>query len=158
MTSGYRLRQATRHDEPFLVDMLYEALFVPPGEAPPDRSVLDRPEVARYVRAFGGRPGDLGWVAERPGAGPVGAAWVRRFSADAPGYGYVDDDTPELSIALRPEHRGAGVGGLLLEHVLAAAPRCSLSVDVRNPAIRLYERFGFEVVSRSGTSVTMLRA
>jgi len=31
----------------------------------------------------------------------------------------------------------------------------SLSVDHRNPAIRLYSRFGFLPVRRDGTSITM---
>jgi GNAT superfamily N-acetyltransferase len=157
MTARYGIREATGDDEPFLVEMLYAALFVAPGEPLLPRSVLDRPELARYVRGFGDRPGDVGRIAEHRVDGPVGAAWVRRFTRDAPGYGYVDDDTPELSIAVQHTRRGAGLGGLLLGHLLEEVPRCSLSVDARNPAVRLYARFGFEVASRSGTSLTMLR-
>ena len=41
-------------------------------------------------------------------------AWLRRFTAAEPGYGYVADDVPELSIAVYPEFRRQRVGTLLL--------------------------------------------
>ena len=74
------------------------------------------------------------------------------------GYGYVDDDTPELSIALDPPARGIGLGGRLLESLFEEVPRCSLSLDVRNPAVGLYRRWGFQEVRRDGEhSLVMLR-
>jgi ribosomal protein S18 acetylase RimI-like enzyme len=50
-----------------------------------------------------------------------------------------------------------GVGTELLTKLIADVPRCSLSVDQRNPAVRLYESLGFEIIERSGTSLTMIR-
>ena len=152
------IRRATEDDEPFLVEMLYQALFVPPGEAPLPRSVLDKPDIAHYVRGFGRQRGDVGYVAETVPGEPLGAAWVRQLTSDDPGYGYVDDHTPELSIAVVAECRRTGVGTDLLEYLLDRVPRCSLSVDERNPAIRLYGRFGFEIIATKGTSATMLRS
>lgn len=76
------------------------------------------------------------------------------------GYGYVDDDTPELSIAVLPEYRSQGVGTQLLTHLFTSAygqSSISLSVSADNSALRLYERFGFEVVSKSNGSLTMKR-
>jgi ribosomal protein S18 acetylase RimI-like enzyme len=87
----------------------------------------------------------------------LGAAWVRQLSGEEPGYGYVDDDTPELSVAVARRRRGRGVGTALLARLLESVPRCSLSVDDRNPAVRLYARFGFEVISVKEHSLTMLR-
>jgi ribosomal protein S18 acetylase RimI-like enzyme len=67
------------------------------------------------------------------------------------GFAYVDDETPELAVAVLPEYRGKGIGtALLMRHLEAAAGlyrALSLSVSPRNPAKRLYERLGFEIVA-----------
>jgi ribosomal protein S18 acetylase RimI-like enzyme len=137
--------------------MQYLALFVPPGADAPPFDVVDDPAIARYHRGFGTRGGDLGRIAEGPDGSPVGAAWVRTWTAVHPGYGYVDDATPELSIAVVERERGSGIGDALLDSLLSDLPRCSLSVDRRNPALRLYNRHGFGEVRRDGDSVLMLR-
>jgi len=150
------LRPITRDDEPFLWDMLYEALYVPPGDPELPRSVLDRPDLGRYAFQFGKLEGDHGWIAE-DSTRQLGAAWVRQGSEEDPGYGFIDAATPELSIAVVPDRRGTGIGTLLLQQLLRDVPRCSLSVHKSNPAVRLYERAGFEVVEQNGQSITMLR-
>ena len=129
------------------------AIFVPEGDERPPLSVVDSPPLSEYWVDFGQRPGDIGRaVSWRTEFG--GAAWVRSMT----GYGYVDDDTPELSIALDPPVRGRGLGGRLLESLFEEVPRCSLSVDDRNPAVRLYRRWGFEEVRHDGEhSLVMLR-
>lgn len=154
---GVVLRRAVAGDVGFLREMLYLALFVPPGAEPFHPEILDKPELARIVEGFGAEVGDAGWIAVMDSGKPLGAAWVRRFSVDAPGFGYVDDQTPELSIAVDVAARGCGIGAALLERLVADVDRISLSVDVRNPAVRLYERFGFVEVRRDGFSATMLR-
>jgi ribosomal protein S18 acetylase RimI-like enzyme len=81
------------------------------------------------------------------------------WNRDDRGYGYVDAETPELSVAVLPEHRGRGIGTALVIRLLETARvryrAVSLSVARENPALRLYEQLGFEVVDRSGTSLTM---
>ena len=155
------LRPLAADDEPFLWTALYHALHVAPGASPLPREVVRRPEIARYVSGWMERPGDLGFVAEVDGE-PVGAAWLRRWASGDRGYGFVDEATPELSMALLPDYRGRGVGTALLRRLLAAAAResqaVSLSVSTSNAALRLYERFGF-TVSRGpeGGSVTMVK-
>ena len=150
------IRPAAEDDQPFLRAMLYEALFVPPGDDPPAPEILDSPELARYVDGFGTRPDDRGWIAVDDSGAPIGAVWVRRWDPPTVGYGFVDASTPELSIAVRPDHRGDGVGSALLTAVLDDARRCSLSVDARNPAVALYERFGFVVVAHHGDTLLMV--
>jgi ribosomal protein S18 acetylase RimI-like enzyme len=115
------------------------------------------PELARYVEGWGNRT-DLGVIAvEQDAREPVGAAWLRLLTGEAKGYGFVDDDTPELAIAVLPDHRGRGLGGRLLRELLdSAASRfsaVSLSVRADNPARRLYERAGFRVVVESEAGV-----
>ena len=157
MTAITTIRAAASADEAFLGEMQYQALFVPPGDDPYPASTVHEPGIARYWVGFGTRPGDIGRIAELGGEA-IGAAWVRQSPADDPGYGFIDDKTPELGIAVVADHRGTGVGSALLADLLVEVPRVSLSVDARNAAYRLYERNRFVVMSRSGISLTMLRA
>lgn len=157
---GLELRPLVASDHEVLRAMLYEAAFWRPGgERPPPEQALASPDLAHYVEGWG-RGGDRGLVAEVDGE-PVGAAWLRRFSAQDHGYGFVDEATPELSIAVTPARRGRGVGAALLVGLLDRARtdgtrRVSLSVEVDNPARRLYERAGFEVVEHGEGAVTMV--
>jgi ribosomal protein S18 acetylase RimI-like enzyme len=144
------IRRASRSDVPFLRDMLRHAYYWRWGS-------LDSIPGTRYVEGWG-RRGDAGLIALDEGH-PVGAAWYRLFRQDAPGYGYVDAETPELTIAVVPSRRGRGFGEQLLSALLERArgegyPAVSLSVERGSPAIRLYERFGFgEVGARDDTVV-----
>ncbi len=139
--------------------MLYQALYVPPGQPAPGREILQAPEIRRYACDWG-RPGDVGFVALAAGQ-PVGAVWLRLLVGDERGFGYIDETTPELSIAVLPDQRGQGIGGALLAHLIARVsgryPALCLSVSAGNPAQRLYQRLGFVVVAQEGDSFKMLR-
>lgn len=153
------LRLLTSEDEPFLWTALYHAIHVPPGETAPASEIVRQPEIARYVSGWM-RAGDWGVIAETDGV-PLGAAWLRLWTPDERGYGFVDGATPELTMAVLPGHRGAGLGTLLLSRLLAEAAEhyraVSLSVSSSNPAQRLYRRAGFTPVGRpEGGSVTMV--
>jgi GNAT superfamily N-acetyltransferase len=120
--------------------------------------VLGEPSLAHYVTGWGSDR-DAGVVAEADGV-PVGAAWWRHLGRDDPGYGFVDDAVPELSVGVAPEARGRGVGTLLLVALVDEArrrsvPGLSLSVEDENPAARLYRRLGFVPVDRVDGSTTM---
>jgi GNAT superfamily N-acetyltransferase len=89
---------------------------------------------------------------------PVGAAWYRLYSADEPGFGFVDEQTPELTIGVVPSRRGKGIGSELLDALLARARgdgfgRLSLSVEKTSPAVHLYESRGFRTVHGDGDLV-----
>jgi ribosomal protein S18 acetylase RimI-like enzyme len=158
---SYSIRQLSPTDQRFLWEMLYQSLHVPEGGPPFPREVIDQPEIAKYVRAWG-RAGDMGFVAVDVGSGePIGAAWLRLLTGAERGYGYVDDETPELGMAVRPEERGRGVGSELLRSLLksagAAYRSVCLSVSADNPAVRLYGRAGFKRVRECGGSLTMVK-
>jgi ribosomal protein S18 acetylase RimI-like enzyme len=146
------VRRGGHQDVRFLRDMLHHAYYW--RERDPGSTAM------RYVRAWG-RPGDTAVIALEDGF-PVGAAWYRLFPAAEPGYGYVDERTPELAIAVVPSKRGHGIGDALLRSLLDKARQAgytslSLSVDSQNAgAIRLYERHGFERTEDDGASVTMV--
>jgi ribosomal protein S18 acetylase RimI-like enzyme len=99
-------------------------------------------------------------VAELDGS-PAGATWARLLTADRPGYGYIADDVPELTLGVSPGFRRRGVARAVLTEVIAQARaasygRLSLSVDPDNPARKLYESLGFRKVGVVGTSDTMV--
>ncbi len=145
----YSLRPAAAGDARFLWTMLYEASYAAENGVPDVAALREHAELARYVEGWGDRT-DLGVVAcDGESGDPVGAAWLRLLTGEAKGYGYVDDETPELAIAVLPDHRGRGLGRRLLRELLDAAGgrfgAVSLSVRAENPAWRLYERTGFRV-------------
>jgi ribosomal protein S18 acetylase RimI-like enzyme len=154
--TGVVVRRGGAQDVRFLRDMLHHAYYWK-ERAPEDTGPGP---VALYVKAWG-RPGDAAMIAI-DGGFPAGAAWYRLFSRNRPGYGFVDERTPELAIAVVPNARGKGVGSALLEALLERAraeghDAISLSVDRNNAgAIELYERYGFERVREVDDSVTML--
>ena len=135
------IRRGGPQDVPFLRSMLTHAynfhINVLETEVP----------VGRYVDGWG-RAGDtaLVWM---EGGHRVGACWYRLFRASAPGYGFVDEETPELTVAVVPSRQGRGIGQELLRGLLERAKAdgyASVSVSVQrdNPEFALS---GIEVPS-----------
>jgi len=150
------IRRGGRQDVRFLRDMLHHAYYWrerDPGEG--------AGPVALYVKGWG-RPGDTALIAVDDGF-PVGAAWYRLFRRDHQAYGFVDEETPELAIAVVPSRRGRGLGESLLEALVERARAdgygaLSLSVPSEDAAlVAFYEKQGFSRVRDDEASVTMLR-
>jgi len=152
------LRELTDHDRPLLRQATLANMNWNASRFTFD-DVDGMPDIAHYYTAFPAER-DFGLVDDD--AGTVRAvAWLVFLPEDEPGYGFVDADTPELSITTFEGFRGRGIGGALLAQLIALAQsrgleRLSLSVEDGNNARHLYERAGFRVVGRNGGSDTML--
>ena len=148
----YVIRRLTTQDEPILWEMLRHGLSSPAEHEVPSWEHVRRPEVSRYVEDWG-RTGDTGFVAHNKNGALLGAVWLRRSTGKA-------DASPELALAVRPEHRKHGIGTALLTQLVRANPdqsAISISFVAGKPVLRLYERFGFKVVEERPDAVVMHR-
>lgn len=148
----YVIRPLRAEDEPILWDMAFQALQSSAGTEL-SRDVLQQPEIARYVQGWP-RDQDVGFLASDPDSHELlGAAWIRIFGEGA-------DATPALGFSVNPAHRRRGIGAALLTQLVRATPEHSailIRTRSNNPAVRLYERFGFRIVEERPDSVVMRR-
>jgi len=153
------IRLITQDDIPFLWDMLYHAAHMSEDGITTSDSAINDPHLNIYVKEWG-RYGDFGLISyDSKNLSKFGAAWLRLITDDKSHYGYYDDKTPELAIAVLPELIGQGIGSTLLssliDKVKTKVPAIILTVRSNNQAKNLYERQGFvvidEIVNRVGT-------
>jgi ribosomal protein S18 acetylase RimI-like enzyme len=145
------VRPLESRDQALLWDLLHVALWDPPPAGLRPREVLERPDVRIYAESWG-RAGDVGVLGETAQSAPIGACWMRLIDGGR-GLGYVDDETPQLGIAVLPSFQRRGHGEQLMRAALAAARAhgyrtVSLTVHPENPAIVLYERCEFRKIER----------
>jgi ribosomal protein S18 acetylase RimI-like enzyme len=83
------------------------------------------------------------------GARPAGRLYVQRR----------EDEIRVVDISLLPEFRGQGIGATIMRNVIEEARKAGLVVRIHveqnNPAMRLYERLGFEKKSEAGVYFLM---
>ena len=151
-----QLRKLREDETELLKEFLYEAIFVPEGMEPPDRTIINQPELALYYEGFGDGPADNCLVAEIDGKA-VGAVWTRIMND----YGHVDDDTPSFAISLYKDYRGKGIGTAMLRKMLGLLreqgyTKASLAVQKENYAVRMYETVGFRTVNENEEEFIMV--
>jgi GNAT superfamily N-acetyltransferase len=117
--------------------------------------------LSRYVDAWG-REGDAALVATESGHA-VGAAWFRLFRETLHGYGFIDEQTPELTAVVIPTRQGQGIGQQLVTALLERARadgHAAVSVSVRrgHHDDELYRELGFEQVREEGETLTLRRS
>lgn len=142
------IRLLTAEDEPILWEMVHDGASASGADDIP-ADIVRRPEFARYVEHWG-REDDFGFVAHDARTKELlGAVWLRTFG-----------ETPELAFAVKPDHRGHGIGSALLTQLVRAKPeqsRVSVSLIAGKRVLRLYERFGFEVIEEKPDAVVLHR-
>ena len=152
-----RIRRLTEADAAFMERMMLFAGFPPDHPLPPDAPSM--PHVRRFLASWG-RAGDVGVMALSETGRPLGAAWARQL--DEPLLRDEAGAVAEVAIAVEDDARGTGTGSALLralDHEAATAGHRALSLKVspRNPAVRLYQRAGYERVADGEPGLVMLR-
>jgi len=145
---------------PLMEEIMYESVHQPDLANPYPKDMIYLPQVRIYWDNWGEEKDDYCVIAKVDDKF-AGAVWVRVFRGEIKGFGYIDENTPELAIALFKEYRNMGVGTLLMRKMINLLKRksfcqVSLSITKGNPAIRLYERLGFEIVNENEDDYTML--
>jgi L-amino acid N-acyltransferase YncA len=124
----------------------------------------NHPYLEQYEREFGSFSGDVGvyMVVDNKLAG---GAWVRILKN---GFAFIDFDTPELVIALKPEFRNQGIGTEIMNQLFIEVSKIfsqvCISVVNGNKSISFFENLGFKKVENSdyengagGVSFKMLK-
>jgi hypothetical protein len=148
------LRRASGNDLPFMRAMLsyahYWRVNAMDAEIP----------FSRYTEGWGRRE-DWAVIATEAGH-RVGAGWFRIFRKPSTGYGFIDEQTPELTIGAVPSSSDDDVTQLLLTALLECAQAegysgVSVSVEHDHLALAIYEAAGFDQVDSNGAAVTLRR-
>lgn len=153
---SYVIRRLRDGEADLLKDFLYEAIFIPDGVEPPERDIVEKPELRVYTDDFGTRKGDNCLVADFGGK-VVGAVWTRIMDD----YGHVDDETPSFAISLYKEYRGQGIGSQLMVKMLELLKwqgyrKASMAVQKANYAVKMYKNVGFKIVDENAEKYIMV--
>lgn len=121
-----------------------------------ERSVEDFPALKIYTKEYGATHKDMGIYALKEHK-IAGAAWIRLLSEEA--NAFVDEKTPILTIALKPEFRELSIGSAILDQLLLEAgtmyEQISVSVLKNSRAVKFYEKFGFVALENSDANSPM---
>ncbi len=152
----YIIREIKECEYSLLDEFLYEAIFIPEGVEPPEKSIINLPELQVYVANFGKEKDDICFLADIKGE-VVGAVWVRVMND----YGHVEDGVPSFAISLYKEYRGCGIGTALMKRMLSELKqrgyeKTSLSVQKANYAVQMYLNVGFEIVDENEEEYIMI--
>ena len=153
------IRKIKHKETDFLKEMLYMALYVPEGQPPFLKSILDNPDISKYIDHWGTLSNDLALVAVFNDE-LIGAIWGRTFSSSKAGFGFIDENTPEICMAVKEKFRNQGIGTKLIDEISKiyfskGIKSISLSVDKQNKAKLLYLRKGFIIVEDKDADFTM---
>ena len=152
---NFKIRELKKCEIKLLDTFLYEAIFIPEGVPEPSKDIINHSDLQIYISDFG-KKDDICYVAEVEGK-VVGAVWTRILND----YGYIDDETPSLSISILKEYRNLGIGTELMKQIILALKekgykQVSLSVQKVNNAVRMYKKVGFGIIHENEKDYIMV--
>lgn len=116
------------------------------------KKVQDFAELDIYCRFYGLSSKDLGLYALSEHK-IAGAAWIRLLKEDDNANGFIDEKTPVLTIGVKSEFRGMGIGSAMLEQIFLEAgavfERMSISVLNNEKSVGFFKKHGFAEVENS---------
>jgi len=144
---GVSYRPMTDKDLPFLAGLYRSTREVELNRTPwteaEKQSFMDMQFKAQHTHYLTHYPDALWLVIEREGA-PTGRLYLERWSKE---HRIID-------IALMPRAQGQGIGQAILEDLIdeaaSAGKSLSIHVEKENPAMRLYQRLGFQKLEDKG--------
>ena len=154
---SFEIRKLDRSEYGELKRFLYDAIFVPAGEQPPSRDIVELPELRVYTDCFGEGRADFCFVADADGK-LIGAAWSRIMND----YGHVDDETPSIALSVQSKFRRRGIATALMTALMNKLRaehfrRVSLSVQKANDiALKLYDKCGFKILRETDSELLMV--
>lgn len=129
-------------EQKIVTDMLYYAMRLDDL----NKTLTDIPKLSIYEEFYGFTSKDLGLYALVDNQ-LTGAVWIRRLNAEHGSNGYIDDNTPILTISVLPAFRGQGIGSMMMDQLSIEASalyeQISVSLIADSPALYFYERQGF---------------
>lgn len=117
-----------------------------------EKKLEDFSQLEIYNRYYGLSSKDLGLYA-LSGHTIAGAAWIRLLKKDDKAEGFIDENTPVLTIGVKPDFRDKGIGSAMLEQLFLEAgalfEQISVSVLKEEKAVGFFKKHGFVEVENS---------
>jgi len=135
-------------EQKIVTDMLYYSQRV--DEV--GKKLQDFEQLKIYDEFYGFTRKDLGLYAMKNNV-VCGAVWSRKLNNDHKAQAYIDDETPVINIAVKPEFRNQNIATTMLEQFLKEAsvlyPALCINVLNDEKSIKFLKKFGFETVENS---------
>ena len=116
------------------------------------KTINDIPELETYTKHYGLTSKDIGLYALKEN-NIAGAVWLRLLKERDNSKAFVDDKTPVLTIAVKPEFRAQGIGSAMIEQLLLEAgsifEKISVSILNNEKTVKYFEKFGFYKLENS---------
>ena len=109
------------------------------------------PEIAKILQNWNEREGDFSLIAVDEFNKLLGAAWYRFWTSSNHSYGFVDEDIPELGIAVKLEVRRMGIGKTLMNAIMKHAGEIDTADAVTVQRIRIPDWLVVRLIAAPGT-------